>query len=223
MTRVNAAGTPEYQKLREAYIRFYGTSPQTFEKKVVIGRKSQLAAEIFDCSGKEVLPDGTEELYKVKKVVISSSDRPIYEYTAYYECPSHMLLNLISHANGREYLIFNRELYGYSVLDIQSLQTVDFIPAEMLEGKEAFIGTGTIYCPHTNVLAVNGCYWACPWYVEFYDLSDPMSVPLPFLGDTYEYTVKKYGNNPVNTEIHSRRRVDNKCRRTDQTVCQRAN
>lgn len=135
----------------------------------------------------------------MKKTEIFTGDESIYKYAAYDE--HRPILNLIAHANGRECLLIKRDLYGYSVLDVQSLQTADFIPAEMLEDKETFIWTDTVYCPHTNVLAVNGCYWACPWYVEFYDFSDPMSVPLLFLGDTYDYTVKLYGNNPVNTEV----------------------
>ena len=82
---------------------------------------------------------------------------------------------IISHRNGREYLIFRRELYGYSVLDLHSGEEFHFVPRAMLEGRETFIWTGVCYNPENNILAVSGCFWACPWGTLLLDFSNPMT------------------------------------------------
>ena len=40
---------------------------------------------------------------------------------------------------------------------------------------------GRISLAYGHVLAVDGCYWACPYEIVFYDFSDPSRLPLPEL------------------------------------------
>ena len=87
---------------------------------------------------------------------------------------------LISHANGNRYLIFREDLYGYSVLEVETGRTVHYIPERSwpLDGgqaEETFIWTGAAYDPGTNLLAVSGCYWACPNGTLLLDFSDPLA------------------------------------------------
>ncbi len=88
---------------------------------------------------------------------------------------SSVFYQLISHKNEREYLIFRQELYGYSVLDIESGQIMQFYPKCSFEGMETFIWTQVHYHPENNVLAVEGCYWACPYSVQLFSFENPMN------------------------------------------------
>lgn len=87
---------------------------------------------------------------------------------------------LISHANGNHYLIFREDLYGYSVLEVETGGTAHYVPekswplAERM-GEETFIWTNAAYDRETSLLAVWGCYWACPGSTAFLDFSSPLS------------------------------------------------
>ncbi|MCI8303727.1 MAG: hypothetical protein HFF52_03770 [Lawsonibacter sp.] len=87
---------------------------------------------------------------------------------------------LISHANGNQYLVFREDLYGYSVLEVETGENLHYIPEKSWPldgrmGQETFIWTGADYDPETNLLAVWGCYWACPGSMVFLDFSNPLS------------------------------------------------
>lgn len=87
--------------------------------------------------------------------------------------------DLILHANGNHYLVFREDLYGYSVLEVESGTAMNYIPEKSwpLDGKDAgetFIWTGVRYDPRTDLLAVSGCYWACPNGTLLLDFSDPL-------------------------------------------------
>lgn len=88
---------------------------------------------------------------------------------------------LISHANGRRYLIFRENLYGYSVLEIETGQALHYIPEKSWPldgrpGQETFIWSGVSYDAKSNLLAVFGCYWASTNDTLFLDFSDPMQI-----------------------------------------------
>lgn len=87
--------------------------------------------------------------------------------------------DIIHHADGHEYFIFDEDLYGYSVLDLGSMKSMHYIPAESYaepaqEMQETFIWCDCFYDPETDLLAVDGCYWACPENVIVLDFSNPM-------------------------------------------------
>lgn len=86
---------------------------------------------------------------------------------------------LFCHSNGRHYLIFRCELYGYSVFEVESGQDFHYVPSEAHpeerdKFKETFIWTGAEYCAKNNMLAVKGCYWACPNSVVLLDFVNPL-------------------------------------------------
>ena len=88
--------------------------------------------------------------------------------------------DIIHHSDGHTYFIFDEDLYGYSVLDLDSLQSMHYIPAESYgrypeEFKETFIWCNCFYNPENDLLAVDGCFWACPGDVIVLDFSDPMT------------------------------------------------
>ena len=78
--------------------------------------------------------------------------------------------SLIRHADGKFYLVFRQDLYGYSVLDLASAQIMRFTL-----GKESFIWGGVHYLRGWDALAVSGCYWAAPNGVHLVSFAEPMS------------------------------------------------
>ena len=86
---------------------------------------------------------------------------------------------LVGHANGKHYLIFREDLYGYSVLEVETGETMHYIPEKSWPldgrmGEETFIWTNAAYDPETDLLAVWGCFWACPSSMVFLDFSAPL-------------------------------------------------
>ena len=47
-------------------------------------------------------------------------------------------------------------------------------PEEGQKAEEVFIWTGADYDPHTDLLAVTGCIWACPYSTIVLDFSCPL-------------------------------------------------
>jgi hypothetical protein len=43
------------------------------------------------------------------------------------------------------------------------------------KGPESFIWTDVHYNPQNNILAVSGCFWACPYGLILLDFSNPMA------------------------------------------------
>ena len=77
---------------------------------------------------------------------------------------------IIEHSNGKRYFLFRIDLYGYGVLDLQTLECFVYIPKEI----ETFIWTNLDYNPANNILVVGGCYWAAPYGTLLLDFSEPM-------------------------------------------------
>lgn len=86
---------------------------------------------------------------------------------------------LFRHLNGRHYLIFRIELYGYSVYEVESGKELHYVPSQVhpeegQNAQEVFIWTSASYNPENNLLAVTGCIWACPFSIIILDFSNPL-------------------------------------------------
>lgn len=86
---------------------------------------------------------------------------------------------LFQHSNGKHYLVFRTELYGYSVFETESGREFHYIPSqahpeENENSEETFIWTDVRYHAKTNLLSVSGCFWACPSSTLILDFSDPL-------------------------------------------------
>lgn len=95
----------------------------------------------------------------------------------------------VSHKNGNEYLLCGEDYQGYNVVELHSGRNHFHFP------DEAFNGNGFCWAvvhpsPDGLTLAVDGCYWACPYELVFFDFSNPMDVPLSELAriDDFEDT-----------------------------------
>jgi hypothetical protein len=81
---------------------------------------------------------------------------------------------------GREYLLCGEDYQGYNVIDLEAgTNTLTFAPTGF-EGA-GFCWAAAYPSPQGDVVAVEGCYWACPYELVFFDFTDPSQSPLPEL------------------------------------------
>lgn len=88
---------------------------------------------------------------------------------------SSNFFRLIHHSDGNDYLLFRQELYGFSVYNITTDESFQYFPKESFGEGETFIWTDVSYNAEHNLLAVSGCYWACPWGVYIVDFASPLT------------------------------------------------
>lgn len=106
------------------------------------------------------------------KVFKADSDTPIASirrnYTAFPYC------FIEGHANGHDYLIGGEDYQGQTVIELDTGKRRELLPEEAKEGH-GFCWGHYSYNAASQLLLVDGCYWACPYEHRFYDFSDPMS------------------------------------------------
>lgn len=105
----------------------------------------------------------------------------IYEWIIDCYSPRLSMCKIIHHSNGNNYFIFVEDLYGYSVLDLTTLESIHYIPEESHkenydECEETFIWCECYYNSYNDLLAIDGCYWACPYTIIVVDFTNPMKI-----------------------------------------------
>ena len=95
----------------------------------------------------------------------------IFRYSA-TDCTLHKITEI----DGRLYFIYNDNLYGYNVLRLDDMKEYRYFPKASFKDSfaETFIWTDIFYNPNNRLLAVYGCYWACPYEVMLYRVPDIM-------------------------------------------------
>jgi hypothetical protein len=84
----------------------------------------------------------------------------------------------VNHPDGNEYLLCGEDYQGYTVVNLTAGTSEAFFPEKGYKGF-GFCWTGAYSSPDGLVLAVDGCVWACPYEIVFFDFSDPANLPLP--------------------------------------------
>ncbi len=188
---MNIAYTPRYAAYRAAHAAIFTPAHRSGRSEQVTPLGDGLRLRTWYCGGEaacrvhasesELLDGCGQVLYRWQKL---NGDG---EFAA-----------LIRHANTRRYLIFRRELYGYSVLEIETGRDFHFVPAESFpeEGedfRETFIWTGASYDPVSGLLAASGCFWACPNDTLVLDFACPLSeCPTVNLHEVLDPEYEKY-------------------------------
>ncbi|MBL0911029.1 MAG: hypothetical protein IBJ09_01560 [Bacteroidia bacterium] len=81
--------------------------------------------------------------------------------------------------DGTEYMVCAEDIYGgQTLIDLSGRQMAGYSP-----GMDGFIWTDFQLSPDGKILAVIGCYWACPYLLKLYDFSAPLQLPLPELAE----------------------------------------
>jgi len=158
--------------------------------------------------------------YQGSENVIFRNDIEIHSYRTIHDFNR---CTLFAHQNGHEYLFYKRDLYGYSVFDLKTGQDFSYYPAASLPfaETETFIWCEVFYNPVNNIIAVSGCYWACPYGIILADFTDPQNseyiekygyIEEIYHSDDYEYEYEFFdwdGTDLIlrDYENHERKRI----------------
>lgn len=70
--------------------------------------------------------------------------------------------------DGRSYILFSKTLYGFTLIDPDTLtEAYDYFPEKVYDGEESFIITDAK--TFGRYLIFEGCYWGCPYEFSVYD------------------------------------------------------
>ncbi len=89
---------------------------------------------------------------------------------------SHFWYSWIRHSNGNEYLLCGEDYQGQTVVNLTRGTTNNFFPDSGYEGH-GFCWTAAFPSPDSKIIAVDGCYWACPYEIVFFDFTNPDELP----------------------------------------------
>lgn len=89
---------------------------------------------------------------------------------------SHFWHAWSQHHNGNEYLLCGEDYQGQTVVNLTKGTVTNYFPEEGFKGA-GFCWTAAYPSPDSRILAVEGCYWACPYEVVFFDFTDPDHLP----------------------------------------------
>lgn len=201
---INVATTSEYLLLRDSFQWLFETAG-TKEEPIVLG-SGKYQTEVFSYNQYRT-ENGVKRHYCGARVRVQDQNgRDITKFDMINE--DRVFLELIEHQNGKEYLLFRKDLYGYSVMDIESGITANFIPQKSfmpLDGttieEETFICCKAKYCKTNDLLVIDGCYWGCPDDFEFYDFGNPMILPFPLIGNAWDLTKRKENDIVIDIDL----------------------
>lgn len=81
---------------------------------------------------------------------------------------------------GEEFLLCGGDYQGYNVINLSTGKNQLTFPFEAFDGG-GYCWAAAYPSPDGEVIAVEGCYWACPYSLTLYDFREPMRSPLPQL------------------------------------------
>ncbi|MDR2105503.1 MAG: hypothetical protein LBP51_07100 [Deferribacteraceae bacterium] len=98
----------------------------------------------------------------------------IFEYFNIYR--HDFFCEKVRYSDGREYVFYKTDLYGYNVFEIGTKNSFEYFPKRSFgEGSmETFIATDIFFNPNNNTFAVDGCYWACPTDTFLIKIDEPL-------------------------------------------------
>lgn len=165
----NAAYTNDYLLYRKKQEAIFCADFLTSEKTLPLSPQYQL--RILSYRGNV----GGYNLHATRNELLSQTGHVLYTYQNINDdCEFH---KIIQHSDGSNYLIFRTDLYGYSVLNLETGKDFHYIPSDSFPKGEMFIWTDVFYNADNNMLAVSGCYWACPFGTLILDFTHPLEEP----------------------------------------------
>lgn len=84
------------------------------------------------------------------------------------------------HPNGHDYLLCGEDYQGQTVIELDTGTRVDHLE-DAAERGGGFCWTDHFVSADSQILFVEGCYWACPYMIVAFDFSDPLALPYPVL------------------------------------------
>jgi hypothetical protein len=111
--------------------------------------------------------------YNYTKGIVTDSDHKIIDII--YRNYDPFLFSWVE-VNGTEYLLCGLDYQGYSIVNLSNNESKHYVPEEAYKGQ-GFCWAEIIYFQQKKLIVVDGCYWAYPYELVFYDFSNPMNVP----------------------------------------------
>jgi hypothetical protein len=90
---------------------------------------------------------------------------------------AHFWHQWVTHPNGSTYLLCGEDYQGYTLINLDRRITHTCFPDAAYDGR-GFCWTAAHPSPDGLLLAVEGCYWACPSELVLYDFRTPDQLPL---------------------------------------------
>lgn len=143
----NAYGSEEYDK----YIKDY--DQYKFDKSDEIKctfNGLDAVIEYFDCSFEKF---GIKN-YREKTILTLVDSNGVKHI---YECFETFMFPFEFKYNGASYIVFRKTLYGYTLLNLDNFEEINYFPSDVLEGEEAFIICEVKII--NDILIFGGCYW----------------------------------------------------------------
>jgi len=81
------------------------------------------------------------------------------------------------HPNGHDYLLCGEDYQGQTVVELDTGLRADTGATEDTMKGFGFCWVRIHPSPDRKVVAVDGCYWACPYEVVLFDFSEPLKLP----------------------------------------------
>jgi hypothetical protein len=163
----NVAYSDEYIKYKEKAINLaYSPNNKIDETEIAQDDLRRVKIEYVTKRDEITYYCGNDKVYINNELV--------FEYFSLYSHP--FFCKKITYANGKEYLFYKTDLYGYSAAEISTGRTFDYYPKHSFgkESGETFIATDIHFNPTNNFFAVDGCYWACPLDTFLIHIDDPL-------------------------------------------------
>jgi len=105
--------------------------------------------------------------YREKAFVALTKGEKTYE-CVFYDEHNYKYLFFSVTIKEKSYLLFRKTLYGFTLLDTDTLtETYNYIPENIKNGEESFIITWLNQLG--ELLIFDGCYWAAPYECYVYD------------------------------------------------------
>lgn len=90
-----------------------------------------------------------------------------------------------NHANGHDYLVCGEDYQGQTIVELDTGEKASWVPV-----MGGFCWVNMMPSPSGNLIAVDGCYWACPYEIKIFDFSNPLKVPFECYTD--DFTIDKF-------------------------------
>lgn len=134
----------------------------------------------FDCITDEFKAKKGHIIRVIQKLSIHKDNIKLYECEIIDGQNSENLFYPIVWMDNR-YLLFRKSLYGFTLLNLENFDELNYFPEKVFHKKEDLILSGAVQ--FRDLLILDGCKWAYPYEYVVYDL---FSKKYLFLTDKYD-------------------------------------
>ena len=104
----------------------------------------------------------------------------------------------IAEQDGFNWLFCSENYHGgMTAINLDTGERANYNPPETKKNQQFWcLASMTDHDPEKKTLTVSGCYWAAPWDITTYDVSNPLALPWPTLSVVEEPYEEESGDEP---------------------------